>query len=318
MKVIVLAGGPDAEREVSIMSGREIAAALRKLGRYEVDYREIDRLQPGDLAAMKGDVVFPALHGPWGEGGPLQALLEADGRPFVGAGSTAAAAAMDKARTKEIARELGIATPDWQVLRSVDEPLETVQPPLVLKPLDDGSSVDVVICRDLPSVRRERERLLGRRTRLLVERFIPGRELTVGVIGDEVGSVIEIKPASEFYDYEAKYERDDTGYVVGPELPPGMTEALGEASLRLFRALGVRDLARVDFRVDEVSDPANPSWWMLELNTMPGFTSHSLVPMGAAAGGVPMPELCGRLVEFALERGSPSLHSSRGAPSGRK
>lgn len=299
--IAVLAGGPDAEREVSLMSGREITAALNKGGRFTARLEIIDRLTGSDLAAIEGDAIFPALHGPWGEGGPLQRLLEADGRPFVGCGSVAAEIAMDKMLTKQVSQRIGVATPAACILHSIDDPC-TVPPPLVLKPVDDGSSVDVLICRTADEVIRGRTRLHPRRTRLMAEAFIPGRELTVGIVGDRVGSLIEIIPTVEFYDYEAKYTRDDTRYTVNPDLPPAIAAKIKDDALALYRAIGCRDLARIDFRYDDVTDPAHPTWWMLEVNTMPGFTSHSLVPMGEAAGGVPMPELCARLVEMALAR----------------
>ncbi|MCL4199150.1 MAG: D-alanine--D-alanine ligase [Phycisphaerales bacterium] len=301
--VAVLAGGPDAEREVSLMSGREIAAAIDAAGRFAAKLHVIDRLTADDLSAIAGDVIFPALHGPWGEGGPLQRLLEADGRPFVGCGSVAAEIAMDKMRTKEISQRIGVATPPACVLTSIDDACP-VEPPLVLKPIDDGSSVDVLICRSADEVRRGRTQLHPRRKRLMAEKFIPGRELTVGLVGDRVGSLIEIIPSVEFYDYEAKYTRDDTRYTVNPDLPAEHARRIKEDSLRLYRAIGCRDLARIDFRYDDATDPARPTWWMLEVNTMPGFTSHSLVPMGEAAGGAPMPLLCTRLVEMALGRGA--------------
>lgn len=299
--VAVLAGGPDAEREVSLMSGREIAAALNADGRFAARLEVIDRLTSADLAAIEGEVIFPALHGPWGEGGPLQQLLETDGRPFVGCGSVAARIAMDKMLTKEVSQRIGVATPEACVLISASDPC-TVEPPLVLKPIDDGSSVDVYICRTAHEVAGGRAKLHPRRSRFMAEAFIPGRELTVGVVGDRVGSLIEIMPTVEFYDYEAKYTRDDTRYTVNPDLPEKHATRIKDDALRLYRAIGCRDLARIDFRYDEVSDPGLARWWMLEVNTMPGFTSHSLVPMGEAAGGVPMPELCARLVEMARAR----------------
>lgn len=283
------------------MSGREIAAALNKDGRFSATLEVIDRLTGSQLAAIEGNLIFPALHGPWGEGGPLQQLLETDGRPFVGSGSIAARIAMDKMLTKEVSERIGVATPAACVLRRASDPC-TVDPPLVLKPIDDGSSVDVLICRTAEEVVSGRAKLHPRRSRIMAEAFIPGRELTVGIVGDRVGSLIEIMPTVEFYDYEAKYTRDDTRYTVNPVLPEKHATRIKDDALCLNRAIGCRDLARIDFRYDDVTDRGQARWWMLEVNTMPGFTSHSLVPMGEAAGGVPMPELCARLVEMALAR----------------
>jgi D-alanine-D-alanine ligase len=306
----VLAGGPDAERAVSIMSGTEIASALEKTGQFAVMLHTIDRLTIDELGAIEADVFFPALHGPWGEGGPLQELLEADGRPFVGSGSVAARAAMDKVRTKEIAIAHGITTPAYSVVYDTN-PTCDIAPPVVLKPIDDGSSVDVLICPSKKKLTASLAQLLKTRKRILVEKFVPGRELTVGIVHGRIGSVIEIQPSTEFYDYKAKYERDDTAYVVGPELPPAIDAQIRRDSLALFEAIGCRDLARIDFRLDDVSEPGHVGLWMLEINTMPGFTTHSLVPMGEAAGGVPMGELCASLVRNALSRGTRCRAPSR-------
>lgn len=301
ISVAVLAGGPDAEREVSLMSGREITAALNTTGRFAARLEIIDRLTGSDLASILGEVIFPALHGPWGEGGPLQRLLELDGRPFVGSGASAAEIAMDKMATKGVSQRIGVPTPPACILTSAADPCP-IEPPLVLKPIDDGSSVDVLICHTAAAIAAGRATLQPRRARLMAEKFIPGRELTVGIVGDRAGSLIEIITTVEFYDYEAKYTRDDTRYTCSPDLPAATITRIKDDALRLYRAIGCRDLARVDFRYDDVTDPTRPAWWMLEVNTMPGFTSHSLVPMGEAAGGVPMPELCARLVQMALSR----------------
>lgn len=301
-RVLVLAGGPDAEHDVSLMSAASVAAALRQHDRFEVHEHVIaSRLTAEALRALPGDVVFPALHGPWGEGGPLQVLLESDGRPYVGSGPEAAAIAMDKVASKRIAIEIGIATPEF--IEAVDEDsVRAFAPPAVLKPARDGSSVDVVIARDEATLIAAWREMSARRSNLMLERFIPGRELTVGVIGGEVRSLIEICPAVEFYDYEAKYTRDDTRYEVSPNLPGGVSAGMRRDALALFEAMNCRDLARIDFRLDDISDPEQPSWSMLEINTMPGFTAHSLVPMGEVAGGVTMEQLCERLIDLALAR----------------
>lgn len=300
--VIVLAGGPDAEHEVSLMSAASIVAALETLDRFSVTSHVIpSRLDADDLRAIPGDVIFPALHGPWGEGGPLQTILDVDGRPYVGSGPAAASTAMDKLATKRLARQHNIATPECIEPRDEDA-VRAFGPPAVLKPVLDGSSVDVIIARDAATLVEAYRDLASRRSGLMLERFIPGRELTVGIIGAEVRSLIEIIPAVDFYDYEAKYTRDDTRYDVSPDLPADVAAGLRRDALALFSEMGCRDLARVDFRFDDVTDPANPSWSMLEINTMPGFTSHSLVPMGEVAGGVTMEQLCERLIDLALER----------------
>jgi D-alanine-D-alanine ligase len=293
--VIVLMGGPDAEREVSLMSGREVASALRRSGRFRVTDLVIDRPDVEDLRSMGGDVVFPVLHGPWGEGGPLQALLERSGVPYVGSGPAAAALAMDKMTTKSLAAAAGIPTPPAQTITAGQ--LCAIAPPLVLKPVDDGSSVDLAICRSEGEVSAARRRLHARRSRLMAERYVAGRELTVGIVNGRALPVIEIRPAEGVYDYQAKYHRDDTGYVIDPELPHGCP--VQRYALEANRILSCRDLARVDFILDRDGP------WLLEVNTMPGFTSHSLVPMAARSIGIEMPELCSSLVGAALSRAAP-------------
>lgn len=305
LRVLVLAGGPDAEREVSLTSGRAVAEALRIDGTFEVVYHEIERLDAEQLARIDFDVAFPVLHGPWGEGGPLQEILEADGRPFVGSGSKASALAMDKIATKQVAERLGIPTPPAALLCAPGDACP-IAPPLVFKPVDDGSSVDIFICRSRDEADAARAQMHARRTRFMAEAFIPGRELTVGMIEGRVSSVIEIVPSVAFYDYEAKYLRDDTAYKVDPDLPEHIRTEIVEASLRLHEAMGLRDLARLDFRYDPDAGSPTAGLWMLEVNTIPGFTSHSLVPMGAAAAGEEMPALCRRLTLAALRRGAAS------------
>lgn len=292
-QVAVLMGGPDAEREVSMQSGRAVAAALRDAG-WDVHEHVID--QPGErqLRSLAGDVVFPALHGPWGEGGPLQTLLEQDERPFVGSTAAAAALCMDKGRTKTLAESLGIATPTWVLVRaSRGCPMP---PPVVIKPNDDGSSIDLRFCDSQQDADETADAMVDDRGSALVERWITGRELTVGVVCGRALPIVEVVPHGGVYDYAAKYDRDDTRYIVDPPLEPMHTERMIESATALCEHASVRDVARVDYLLDEDGP------WLLEINTMPGFTGHSLLPMAAKAHGWDMPALCDRLVRAALER----------------
>ncbi len=296
--VLVLLGGPGAERAVSIQSGRAVAEALRRGGRFRIVERVIDVIGDEELKTMvrseSADVVFPLLHGTWGEGGPLQELLESASVPYVGSPPGPAALAMDKLATKRLVEAEGIATPPACRLEpGAPCPLD---PPLVLKPNDDGSSVDLRICRTEDAVAAARRELQPRRGRLLAEGYVAGRELTVAILGRTALPLIEIVPAVEFYDYAAKYERSDTRYRLEPDLPAGTRAACLEWAVLAFERLGCRDLARADFMLDERGP------WFLEINTMPGFTAHSLVPMAAAHAGLAMPDLCERLVAMALGR----------------
>ncbi|NBP52152.1 MAG: D-alanine--D-alanine ligase [Actinobacteria bacterium] len=293
IRVLVLKGGPDAEREVSLRSGTEVAAALRQ-GGFAVEEVTIDRPGLAELRAMRGDVVFPVLHGAWGEGGALQEILDADGRPYVGSGPSAARLAMDKVATKRAVAAIGVPTPASQELRPGVE--FTLACPVVLKPADDGSSVDLRICRSPQDVMRARLELEPRRDRILAEEYVAGRELTVGLVDGECLPIIEIRPNDGTYDYEAKYNRDDTQYLLDPALPDGIAEAVRAFSRAAWHAAGCRDVARADFMLDERGP------WFLEINTMPGFTDHSLLPKAAAHAGIPMEALVAGLVGRAMSR----------------
>jgi D-alanine-D-alanine ligase len=292
-RVLVLKGGPDAEREVSIRSGSMVAAALRRAG-MDVNEVTVDRASPEEIRSLRGDVVFPVLHGSWGEGGALQEILEADGRPYVGSGPAAARLAMDKVATKRAVAAIGVPTPASQELRPGAE--FSLACPVVLKPADDGSSVDLRICRSPQDVMRARLELEPRRDRILAEEYVAGRELTVGLVDGECLPIIEIRPNEGTYDYEAKYNRDDTQYLLEPALPPGIAEAVRAFGRAAWHATGCRDVARADFMLDERGP------WFLEINTMPGFTDHSLLPKAAAHAGIPMERLVAVLAGRALAR----------------
>ncbi|MHC4108012.1 MAG: D-alanine--D-alanine ligase family protein [Planctomycetota bacterium] len=300
--VLVLMGGPDAEHDVSIMSGGEVAQALRDSGRFEVVERVIDRPMVEDLQWSSADVVFPVLHGPWGEGGPLQEILDQLELPYVGSAPQAAALAMDKLATKRLLADARVPTPLAVRLEATD--ICPLDPPLVLKPIDDGSSVDVAICLDDEAVDEARARLHAKRCALMVERYIAGREITVGIVGNEALPLLEITPGQPavpddtvaFYDYAAKYLREDTRYAIDPDLPANVAEMCVRYAMLAFHKLGCRDVARVDFMLDSQGP------WFLEINTMPGFTTHSLVPMAAAHTGLDMAALCATLVNAALAR----------------
>ena len=300
-RVVVLMGGPDAEREVSIMSGTQVTRALEESGAFEVVPLTIVRTVAENILAERPDAVFPIVHGPWGEGGPLQEILESiertHGVGFVGPKARPAAVAMDKLATKMVATSVGVRTPrSRQLVRG--EPLD-LSAPLVLKPSNDGSSVDLRICRTDVEAARARAELEVRREHLMAEDYIAGREMTVGIVNGEVLPIIEIVPnakAVEFYDYEAKYTREDTQYVLDPSLPAAVADEMRTATRRVFDALGLRDAARADFMVDDRGA------WFLEINTAPGMTTHSLIPKASRHRGVEMPEFCASLVRAAIAR----------------
>jgi D-alanine-D-alanine ligase len=292
LRVTVLAGGPSAERDVSLMSGTAIAEGLRRAG-HVVTVADIN---PSELAALDipADVIFPALHGTFGEDGQVQRLMEARGLRFVGSGSRASATAMDKVATKALAIELGIPTPAFEIV----EPGKrgAMHAPVVVKPIDQGSSVATTVVRsdaELPAALEAVHATFGR---ALVEKFIDGDELTVGILGRQALAPICIRPKRGFYDYEAKYHDDATEYLFDAGLPRDVLERVSRESVRLFDGLGCRHLGRVDWMIDRQAGV-----WLLEVNTLPGFTSHSLVPKAAAHAGLTFEALVDRLVRMALE-----------------
>ena len=300
--VLVLRGGPDRERPVSLKSGGAVAVALREAG---LTVEEAD-VSPDDLSALDmfldrhpEGVVFPVLHGPWGEGGPLQHVLEARGCRFVGCGSVAAADCMDKARAKELAASKGVATPRSEVITSSD--VRTLRAPVAIKALSEGSSFGVRLARDEHEAQAAAQDLLGEFDRVLVEVMVDGPELTIGVIEDptvegglRVLPPIRVVPATVFYDFAAKYDRNDTQYCFDLAEAEAHRNTLCVMAVQAFRALGCRHLARIDFMVDKHDGPL-----LIEANTMPGFTDHSLLPKAAAKAGMPFGMLCRHLVGLA-------------------
>lgn len=310
--VLILGGGPDAEREVSIKSATAIYNALAAHGSFDARLEIIDRIDAAWLKGQKADVIFPYLHGPWGEGGPLQDVLVADGRPYVGCDGRGARLAMDKMATKAVAIELGIPTPPAWVLCTRDPVCPTTLP-AIIKPVHEGSTIGLHVCTSkamyasavaaIDSEQRERAKKGETIRTYMVEPKVElragkaGRELTVGIIGTEALPVIEINPKDGLYDYEAKYTRDDTEYLVegaGLELDAKVCHKIKKQTQRLFKAMRLRHIARADFMLD-----GEGVAWLLEINTTPGFTDHSLVPKAAKQAGMEMGVLCAKLVGMA-------------------
>ncbi|MBM4018684.1 MAG: D-alanine--D-alanine ligase [Planctomycetes bacterium] len=294
----VFMGGCSRERQVSLDSGRAVARALASLG-YNVAAADV---RPGDVTAdLVGglNVVFLAMHGPWGEDGGLQQELEDLGACYTFSGPEASRLAMDKVRAKERFADLGIPTPAWRVAGPRDEAtlaeaLERLGPRLVVKPVADGSSIDVGMVSTLATLRRAARKVWARGGPALVERRILGREFTVGVLGGRALPIIEIRTPAGWYNYRYKYKSNQTRYIFDHGLPEARAARMVALALAAHRALGCRDLSRVDFMLPEEGEPQ-----VLEINTIPGFTSHSLVPKAAARAGLGFPKLCERLVAMA-------------------
>ena len=312
LNVTVLMGGPSSEREVSLVSGGAVATALESVG-HRVSRADI---QPNDAEALEApgiDVVFIALHGEFGEDGKVQALCEARGLAYTGSNPRASELAMDKAAAKQIVRRNGVDTPDWVVVeeyhtvsRSASEVAE-LSLPVVVKPVTGGSSVDVTIAHDAGVRDAAIGAALDKYGRVMVEKFIAGRELTVGILGEQALPVIQIVPKRAFYDFTAKYADDaGTEYLFDFGVAPGALRAIQASALAVNEALGCRDMCRVDFILDAAGRA-----WMLEVNTIPGFTGHSLLPMAARRSGVEFPQLVDRLVRMAYSRRVQALPSAR-------
>ncbi|THH39053.1 D-alanine--D-alanine ligase [Aliishimia ponticola] len=290
----VLMGGPSAEREVSLSSGRECAIALREAG---YDVIEVDA--GPDLAAVltseKPDVVFNALHGRWGEDGCVQGLLEWMRIPYTHSGVLCSALAMDKEKTKDAYRAAGLPVMDSVLATRADiEAAHVMAPPYVVKPYNEGSSVGVYIVREKangpPTLAPELPDVL------MVETYAPGRELTTTVIGDKALGVTDIV-TDGWYDFHAKYAEGGSRHVVPADVPQEIFDACLDYALRAHRVLGCRGVSRTDFRWDEAR--GLDGLILLETNTQPGMTPTSLVPEQAAHEGISFPELCAWMVEDA-------------------
>lgn len=299
LSIMVLYGGNTTEREVSLKSGEAVATALRSRG-HRVELVDLD---PADLSPLDQpvDVVFIALHGRFGEDGQLQQILESRGLCYCGSGPLASAMAMDKAAAKERFVEVGIPTPAFEVLTamSMEAALRRWPAgPSVLKPVSEGSSVGCELVNEPEDLRRRASELVASFGRCLLEACVHGPELTVGILGREALPPIEIRTRRRFYDYQAKYLDNDTRYLFDIDLPSALLADIQAWSLDAADALGCRDVCRVDWMVDEVS--LRP--YCLEINTIPGFTDHSLLPKAAARTGLSFAELCEKIIVLARRR----------------
>ena len=331
MKIAVMFGGTSEERDVSIASGSQVVRALRQAGHEVIpvdtavgvldaaaeaklmasDVRtappgseQLDVLRTGDATGilrapeMQGiDVIFLALHGGAGEGGTLQALLELTGIPFTGSGMLGSAVAMDKDVAKRLFRVVAVPTPDWLMAPVTVEDVErSIGWPAVVKPSKQGSTVGLTIVKKPEDLQAAIDLAYKFDDEVMIEQFIPGRELTVPVLGDDVLPVGEIVPKNEIFDYESKYQAGGATETFPADLTGPQTIEVQMLALNAHRALKLRGFSRIDFRLD-----AEGRFWCLEANTLPGLTAASLFPKGAAAAGIPFPELCDKLCRLAIE-----------------
>jgi D-alanine-D-alanine ligase len=332
MRVTVLTGGASPERDVAFAGAAQVVAALRSRGHQVAVVDTVEgpldgdgetRLlvpavgrEPPDSAALRSmeerelgarvaelreiedaDVVFLVLHGKTGEGGGLQAVLELAGVPYTGSGPLGSALAMDKDIAKRLFRWAGVPTPDWLVWPAGRSQVAGLGIPLVVKPSKAGSTVGLTVVRDLGELDAAVETAQQFDDEVLLESWVPGRELTVGVLGNRALAVGEIVPRHEIFDYECKYTPGMSREVFPADLPAALTARLQEVALTVHRALKLRDFSRVDFRLSADGIPQ-----CLEVNTLPGLAPTSLLPQSAAAVGVDFATLCETLCEMALRR----------------
>ena len=295
-KVAVLMGGSSAERAISLMSGQGVLAALRSQG---VDAHAFDPQQQSLWALREQGFArcFIALHGRHGEDGTVQGALELLGIPYTGSGVMASALAMDKWRTKLIWQASGISTPRYELLRR-DTDFAAVALrlglPMMVKPASEGSSVGMSKVRKAADLEEAYTLAANYDPLVIAEQFIEGAEFTAGILGRETLPLIRLETPRDFYDYEAKYLANDTRYIVPCGLPPDAENAIRAEALRAFDALGCRAWGRADVMLDRAGKP-----YFLEINTSPGMTDHSLVPLAARHAGISYEELCLRVLQSA-------------------
>jgi D-alanine-D-alanine ligase len=296
-KVAVLMGGRSAEREISLKSGRAVLAALQQQG---VDAHAVDT---GEAVVQRLDQdfdrAFIVLHGRGGEDGVIQGVLETLGLPYTGSGVLGSALGMDKLRSKWLWQALGLAVPEFKVVGAECTPEELhaeLGLPLMIKPSREGSSLGISKVTEAPQLPAALAAARELDDCVIAERFIQGGEYTCAILGREALPMIRIETPRVFYDYQAKYFADDTRYHCPCGLDPAREEALQRLSLQAFAALACHGWGRVDFMVDEAGQP-----WLIEVNTVPGMTDHSLVPMAARQAGIAFEELVWRILEETLQ-----------------
>ena len=288
-RLVVLKGGPGSERDVSLRSGAAVAAALRSTG---AQVEEVEVFGTEVFVPEGTELVFNLIHGTFGEDGELQSLLDERGIPYTGEGASESRVAFDKILTKMALERVGVPTPKSETLRAGGIP--SIPLPIVIKAPRQGSSVGVHLVHSAEEVAPALADCLIHGEEILVEELVAGRELTVGVLGEEALPIVEIKPNGGFYDYTNKYTKGATQYLVPAPLTPAETESVQAVALAAVRALGLR----VYSRVDVLLAPAGPT--VLEINTIPGMTETSLLPKAAAASGLDFVALCCRIATLSL------------------
>lgn len=300
-KVAVLLGGTSGEREVSLKSGAAVLAALKRQG---VDAHAFDPAERNLSELAQFDRVFNTLHGRGGEDGTMQGALELMGIPYTGSGVMASSLGMDKWRSKLLWKALNIATPDFDVVTAGSDFAAIEQKlglPLFVKPANEGSSIGISKVKQIGGLQPAYILAAKADPLVIAEQFVGGGEYTVGILGETALPIIRIVPKNEFYDFEAKYLRDDTEYLCPCGLSAEKEAEIQAEALQAFKAVGCRGWGRVDFLMDGSSTNDMGKHYFIELNTNPGMTDHSLVPMAAKAAGMSFDELVMKILRMTLE-----------------
>lgn len=303
-RIVVLMGGPSAEREVSLNTGRAILGALQEKGYNAVGVDLDPQNFVNQLKEAGAEVVFNAIHGKFGEDGLLQGTLEMLGIPYTGSGVAASAMAMDKGVSKRLFLAAGISTPRSRLYLKSDAERDLAKEvsasfgiPVVVKPTTQGSSIGVVVVKEIGDLATAIAEAFRYGDEVLIEEFIAGRELTVTIFGASAPRslpIIEIVPHSGRYDYQSKYTKGATEYIVPAKLDDSVTKAVQDQALAAFKVLGCRGIGRVDVMLNSDNTP-----YVLEVNTIPGMTATSLVPKSAAAAGISFGDLCEQILQMA-------------------
>jgi len=295
LKIVVMLGGPSAEREVSLNSGAQVVKALRSLGH---EIHELDPRGPGWTLPPGTDVVFLALHGTYGEDGTVQAELQELGMTYTGCDAEASRIGFNKALTKERCVAAGVPTARFVVVDSSDASWPAGwNPPVVLKPLRQGSSVGLQFVERVEDWSKSLAEAMRHDSEVLMEEKIAGRECTVGILGDQVLPILEVRPKTGIYDYQTKYSVGTTEYFCPAPFDAATTKRIGDVAMGAFKAIGGRDYSRVDVMVRPGGEPL-----VLEVNTLPGMTATSSLPKVAGVAGISYAALCQRMVDLAMRR----------------
>ncbi|WP_028302236.1 D-alanine--D-alanine ligase [Oceanospirillum beijerinckii] len=299
MRVAVLYGGTSAERDVSLKSGRAVIAALESVNT-DVIAIDVQHNWLEQLLDSQFDIAFLALHGRGGEDGTIQGLLDSLEIPYTGSGVLGSALAMDKLKTKQIWQTLGLPTPAYEIITPDSDPeviWQQLSVPMMVKPVHEGSSIGLSKVEQLSELKEAIDKAAELDSQVMAEEWVTGREYTISILDGKALPVIGLETHHQFYDYEAKYLVNDTRYLLPCGLNQTEEEALQTLALEAFNAVGCRDWGRVDVMVDQEGKPQ-----LLEVNTLPGMTDHSLVPMAAKAAGYSFAELILAIIDAAQKR----------------